>query len=223
MRKFLIILAIVGGCSDSGGGANGAPVPLTDFAAKFSASTCGKAFECCTTAEIAHQYGTSITTEANCDSTISGLLGSLQVPAYQASITAGRLTYDAAAAGDCLALIDSLSCAAYSNAMTMSSVPGCSQFLIPNVANGGACSKSYECTSGNCMGANSAPPTDGSCTPVPAIGQACEFSCAAGAYCQGTTCAAAKANGETCNDDSQCASDHCATTCMAAVPTCDGL
>ncbi|CAN5423122.1 hypothetical protein BH11MYX1_BH11MYX1_00360 [soil metagenome] len=223
MHKFLLVVAIAGGCSDPGSGASGPPVPLSDFAVKFSSSTCGKAFECCTTAEITAQYGTQITTEANCDTQISGLLSGFQVPAYQASITAGRLEYDAAAAGNCLALIDSLSCADYSNKMMMASVPGCSDFLIPKVANGGACAQSYECTSDNCMGANSSPPTDGSCMPVPAIGQACEFKCASGAYCKGTTCAAAKADGETCNDNTQCASDHCDTTCMPAVATCDGL
>ncbi len=224
MHTFLLVLAVVGGCSDSGGGTvTGDPVPLTDLAAKFSAASCGVAFKCCTAAEISAQYGTSITTEAGCDTSIAGLLNSLAVPAYQASIAAGRISYDAAAAGDCVALLNSVTCAEYSADMSMTTVSGCGQFLIPKVANDGACSQSYECTSGNCEGANSSPPTDGACKPVPTVGQTCEFTCASGAYCAGTTCAAQKANGAACNNGDQCTSGRCETTCMSAANVCDGI
>ncbi len=221
MHKFLVVLAIAGGCSDSGT-ATGDPVELTGLAASLSKASCSKSFECCTATEIMAEYGAMVTTEANCESQIGGLLSSLLVPSYQASVTAGRLEYDAAAAGDCVAAIESLTCAQYSGqAMTAS---GCNTFLVPKVANGGACSQSYECTSGNCEGASAGtPPTDGMCKVKPTVGQTCSLSCADGSYCQGTTCVALQANGATCSDSSHCSSGYCNTTCMTAPVTCDGL
>jgi len=48
------------------------------------------------------------------------------------------------------------------------------------------------------------------CENPPAIGQACQFSCADGAFCNdANVCQAPQANGATCNGNSECGSGYC--------------
>jgi hypothetical protein len=66
------------------------------------------------------------------------------------------------------------------------------------VAVGGACKADAECGRGRCE--------KGACTmaPLPAVGQPCSATCAAGARCSNGVCTAAKAEGASCDRDTEC-------------------
>ena len=65
----------------------------------------------------------------------------------------------------------------------------CMAFVMPKVAQGGACTQDFECTTGNCEGDEHVgdPLVDGMCAAAPvtvAIGQSCAANeCVDGAYC----------------------------------------
>jgi hypothetical protein len=105
---------------------------------------------------------------------------------------------------------------------------GCKQFIIPLVADGGACAQSYECTSNNCVGATTSPQKDGACMAIPAMGQPCQDTCATGLFCDfsmNETCQPTKANGMTCSANDQCVSAFCDTSagsCADKPARCDG-
>jgi len=87
---------------------------------------------------------------------------------------------------------------------------------------GGACTQSYECTTGNCQGADTSatPPVDGMCAAAPAlaaIGQSCAaLECVDGAYCDSTdVCQTKKGAGATCTSDSECTN-----SCNTSTGTC---
>lgn len=56
------------------------------------------------------------------------------------------------------------------------------------------------------------------CTDPPAVGQACDFFCVEGAFCNDSNvCEAVKANGATCGGDSECSSRFCDDTLTTPV------
>jgi MYXO-CTERM domain-containing protein len=99
----------------------------------------------------------------------------------------------------------------------------CMAFVTPKVAAGGACTQDYECTTGNCEGADtvSDPPVDGMCAgaiSLAPIGAACaNIECVDGAYCDSatSTCQASKGAGQTCTSDTECNNE-----CDTATGTC---
>jgi hypothetical protein len=233
--KKLVVCLFVAGC----GGDGGSPVPLDNLGTELGTASCRKQFECCTDAEIMAQYmnitymGQPITTEQQCIDFSTALLSSFLVDDYKASLAAGRIAYDEAAAGDCIAAIENTSCADYAAAIAgggkSTSLVSCESPVTPKVTTGGACAHDYECTTDNCVGATSNG-TDGTCQPVPTAGQPCDFSCADGLYCgydssSMMVCQATKANGAQCNIDDECTSDNCDTTmhiCATKPLVCDG-
>jgi hypothetical protein len=57
------------------------------------------------------------------------------------------------------------------------------------------------------------------CVDPPTVGQACEFFCASGAFCNdAATCEATKANGTACESNNECTSLYCDE--FAATPAC---
>ncbi len=225
--KRLWVCALLAGC---GGGGS---VTVDNLGTELASVSCSKMFECCTSAEIMEQFanitvdGQPITTEEQCESFAGGLFSGLLTPEYKASIAAGRITYDGDAAQSCLDAMANLGCSAYAMADSHESVVCDTPFIIPEVGDGGACSEGYECTSGFCDGASDS--ADGTCTPKPGAGEACDFTCADGLYCgfdQTTSmelCQPIKANGEACDGDDECESDNCDNaTCTAKAPRCDG-
>ncbi len=238
--KRLVVCALLVGCAgdDSGGGG---PIAIEDLGMRLGDVSCQKMFECCTDAEIMKQFmnitymGQPISTEDQCVAYTVAFFNGLALPQWQASIAAGRMEYDANAAGDCVAASASLSCADYgalSSGNANTSLAGtCRPFLIPKVANDGACSHDDECTSGNCVTTSSS--MDGTCKPMPAAGEACSGSCVDGYYCgfasgQTTeTCIAVEANGTQCTSSDECMSGYCDSTvaprvCGTQALTCDG-
>lgn len=223
MKNFVVCVLLVGCGGDGSGGGN---VELDNLGTELAIAACGKQWDCCTDAELMEQYmgitldGEPIDTEEKCIEFAGGLFTGLLIPPYKTSIEMGRIEYDAAAAGDCIAAIESLTCAEYSAETGRSAVPaGCRPFIIPKVADGGACSEHYECTSHYCVE---------TCMPIPTEGQPCEDACASGLSCTFDTtngmkvCQPLKADGEDCTFDDDCTSGHCNGTCMTEPATCDG-
>lgn len=232
MNRLVVLVLLVGCGGDDGGGS----VELDSLGMELGIVACGKQFACCTDVEIMEQYmgltfeDQPITTEDQCVGFTTAVFTTFAVEQYKASIALGRMAYDGAAAADCIAALERLSCTQYGSGMA----PACSPFVIPQVADGGGCTQDHECTSDNCEGASTplgGPSTDGVCKPMPTAGQPCEDSCATGLYCGFDpstgmeVCQSPKADGTSCTFDRECASDHCDTamdTCAPRPLTCDG-
>lgn len=235
--KRLVVCALLVGC----GGTDSGPIAIEDLGMRLGDVSCQKVFECCTDAEIMKQFmnitfmNQPITTEDQCVAYTSAFFNGLALPQWQASIAAGRMAYDANAAGDCVAASESLSCADYaalSSGTGNTSLAGtCRPFLIPKVANDGACSQDQECTSDNCVKTSSS--MDGTCKVKPGAGEACSGSCVDGYYCgfasgqTSETCIALAANGTQCAASDECTSGYCDATvspkvCGTQAATCDG-
>jgi hypothetical protein len=231
--KRLWVCALLAGC---GGGGS---VSVDNLGTELASVSCSKMFECCDSAEIMDQFanvtvdGQPITTEEQCESFAGGFLGTFLTQEYNASIAAGRIEYDGEAARSCLDQMANLSCGAYAMVTGNTGVACDTPFITPKVADGGGCTQSYECISGNCEGATNDgdTSTDGTCMPMPTAGQPCDFHCADGLYCSYDStageeiCQPIRANGEDCNLDEECQSDNCdnsTLTCTAKPQVCDG-
>jgi hypothetical protein len=225
MKRFIVSILLVG-C-----GGNGS-IPIDDLGLELSVAACAKQWDCCTDAEIMEQYmgieidGRPITTEQDCVDFTNALFSGLAVAQYKASIEAGRVEYDGEAAADCVAAVDDVSCKDYASDM-IDDDSACRPFLIPLVADGGACTQDFECKSDNCV--DGAGDADGTCQALPGEGQPCDDNCADGTYCgyenSSEVCLALKADGAVCILDRECASDYCDDTtdqCGGEPLTCDG-
>lgn len=237
--KRLVVCVLLVGCGGDDGGSNGS-VAVDNLGMELALASCGLQFECCTDAEIMEQYmgltyeGQPITTEAQCIELTNAFFTGFAVTQYKESIAKGRMEYDGAAAADCIAVIGGLSCTDYSTGILEDAAPGCRPFLIPKVADEGACTQSYECISDNCEGASNPlgePSTDGLCKPMPSAGQPCDENCADGLYCDYDQtanmdlCKPLESDGTQCTFDDECASDHCddeTDTCAQEPLVCDG-
>jgi hypothetical protein len=234
--KRLIVSALLVGCGGDDG--SGGFVDLDNLGLELAGGSCSKQFSCCTDAEIMAQYmgitydGHAIETEDQCVEFSNAVFSSLAITGYRDSIEKGRMEYDGAAAADCIAAIESLSCAQYGADDIVLTQLGCRPFLIAKVADTGACAHDYECTSDNCEGERNplgGTPTDGVCKPMPTEGQDCDDDCVAGLYCgtdlssSGKKCHPLKADGAQCNLDDECETDNCEMRmCATKLPTCDG-
>jgi hypothetical protein len=216
----------------------GGSVPLDSLGTELAKLSCSKIFECCNATEQMQQFngitynGQPITTEAQCEGFYAGFFNGLALGDFKASLAAGRIGYDGEAAQSCIDAAANLGCSAYSMARDQELV--CDKpFLVAKVADGGACTQNYECTSGNCEDATVDPNgtnTDGMCKPMPTAGQDCTSRCAQGLYCgydqtaMKETCQAVKPNGTACTGDNECTSGHCiSSTCGDPAPVCDGM
>jgi hypothetical protein len=92
------------------------------------------------------------------------------------------------------------------------------------IATGEACGGNGDCASNHCFDAAccdancnatcyscALPGSEGTCTPIPALGT--DTGCTGANACDGAG-ACKLANGQTCQQASQCASGNCATSCM---------
>ncbi|MGN6104303.1 MAG: hypothetical protein ACTHU0_04305 [Kofleriaceae bacterium] len=237
MKRLVVCVWLVG-CGGDGGSRG--PVELDSLGMELAIASCGKQFDCCTDAEIMQQYmgithnGEPITTEDQCVAFTNAVFVRFAVEQYRDSIAMGRVEYDGQAAADCITALDSLTCAQYGTGEAADLASACRPFIVAAVADGGGCTRDYECTSDNCVGAivpQDGPSTDGACEPMPTAGQLCNDHCAKGLYCgyeQSTgmkICQASKADGLQCNLASECTSRYCDSatrTCATKPPTCDG-
>ena len=190
-------MLLLAGCSDD-----------KDFSQNYAEALCSKNWECCPTSELADK------TKADCVSNnqfgISALVGSINE-----SQSKGRAAYDAGKAGACVDSLNAMTCDEFKQGG--GNMAACMAFVTPKVAEGGACTQDYECTTNNCQGATTDPPVDGACAAaisLAPIGAACTaIECVDDAYCDSatSTCVKVKGAGEACTSDSECV-NSCDTT-----------
>jgi hypothetical protein len=137
----------------------GDPTPQ-EFIEQIIAADCAKAFACeaefpATEGTFAEEWGDS---EAGCLTDDDDYLARDMIAA---SVTAGRITYDSSAAADCLANLGyPASCTEF---FTNYDWPdACSDAMVGNVADGGACVSWWECSAegSECVDGACAPATD---------------------------------------------------------------
>jgi hypothetical protein len=195
MRR-LWLASVVAGCASHSANA---PIAIGDFPGAVQAALCEKEVRCGLYDEV-----------ATCR---SDLFGHDDSPSYfysagLAAVAAGRATYDAQAAGDCIMGYGTSACDQANDGQP--SV--CATVTTGLSATGASCAIGAECASGYCAipGGSSTCPT-GMCADLPAAGQPCpDFVCAAGARCDSTDlmCRAFVQQGGACNAGyGECASD----------------
>jgi hypothetical protein len=205
---FLTVAALAAGCGGGGGvgPGSGAPVPLAQSPGAWSQVICDQNFKCASKADIGGNN------KQGC-LTVDQMVWQTLATSVQTEQAKGRVSYDPAAMGACLATLAHESCADWTNGLTHDE--WCSESFTPMVNLGGACQTDVECIGGHCDGADlsKTPPVEGTCKPTFAHGAACVSgdACVATDYCEGTAmmCVGKKAGGTACTSDEQCAYDHC--------------
>lgn len=190
-------------CGDTGGGS----IALEDLADEVDEAFCEADVKCGESPDMATCLDTRYGDREDELKTIS------------ASVEAGRISYDAEQAAECLDLIRGMECRFSSTFDEAAFEAACRAVFTGTVADGGACVEDEECASQECE-----PPTDctmsccvGACvmaepdpTPVP-VGGDCsgvEAECVATAYCAsdatGERCVAKVGAGQPCADFDAC-------------------
>lgn len=139
------LVAPLAACGDDGGGSLTAGGFLTQFGDVY----CGTAFECepsfPTNLGVTHEdvFGADI---AACK---SRLITSDQL---QASVDAGRVTFNATAAGTCISKLDAFDCPGFWTALTSTNgFPAeCDAATVGTVQTGGTCTINLDCVSVSC-------------------------------------------------------------------------
>lgn len=218
--KHLVLLTSVligcGGDDDGGGG-----VALANFGTVFGSEFCGKAFECCTMAEVSEFFdGAPFTTETECTNFYGGFFMSLATM-YQASIDAGRLEYNANASQQCVTALRAQACADFARDDDPLK-DNCPNPFVGKVANGMSCNMDEECVTGYCEGDSQfGNPMPGTCKHLPGSGAQCiDFTCADGFTCDSGTCEPLKADGASCFDGDECTSGGCNGAGSSTPGTC---
>jgi hypothetical protein len=193
-------------------GCGGSSVGINDFPQKYAEALCSKNFTCCDASELTGK------TQSTCVSDNQAVLAIL-IAEINASQSMGRVSYDAKQSGTCIDTLKAMTCDEFKSGG--GNMAACMAFIMPKVAQGGACSQGYECTTQNCVGATTDPPVDGTCMAAPvlvALGGSCAAAtCVPEAYCDPdtTTCQALKAAGTACTSDTECLN-----TCNTTTGTC---
>ncbi len=217
MKRFSLVFTtfLTLGC---GGGSGSGSVPLDELGTELTAVSCAQIFECCTAAEIVEDFG--FFDEADCVAKLGVLIGQEVQAETEAAVAAGKMTYNADNAAECLALTESASCATYND----DSPSVCDQITTGLVAADAACDDDAECVSGYCEG--DADQTPGQCKTMPGLGELCpDFTCADGNYCEfasESSCVAQKADGQSCGFDEECI-NSCENDICGVPTSCDGL
>jgi hypothetical protein len=195
MRPFVLAsVIVVAGCSGS------SPVPLAEFCTRYAETLCDAATRCQCLSEVEAAY---------CPTYLAGQCQDNVVTPVQS----GQRTYDAAAAGHCLAGYRSVlsDCSFEGDQLT----DACDQMLVGVIPAGQACESDSDCVPGlECHGAV--------CTEMPGPGDPCldasycaeDLFCADDGTCQqprgrGGAC---PEGGEACGEDLYC--DSVTTTCQ---------
>lgn len=143
---FACLVAPLAACGDDGGGSS---LTAGSYLTQFTDIFCGSAFECESSFPETPQTGTHEDNfgpdEATCK---TGFITAEQI---QASVDAGRVTFDAGVARTCLSKFEALDCAGYWDALTVTGLPAeCDVALVGTVATGGQCTLNVDCVSVSC-------------------------------------------------------------------------
>lgn len=206
LAPLIAALAVVA-CNDSG-----RPQPSANkdnVCNQIAQVVCYDLFQCCSEAQIESYLRVSDPrTEGECESDVTRLCEQ-RTAQVDASVKAGRVTFDGAAMTACLkALTVNGDCTSIGAALPW--VEACMQpAWIGAVAVGSQCTRSYECagTGAAYCAANQM------CAALPTEGMACaNGTCATGFYCGVGTCHALLPAGATCTSTTQCAKGNYCTT-----------
>ena len=203
--RLLIGITLLVGCG-------GSSVGIEDFPQRYAQALCMKNFECCDASELVDKTMSTCVTD-------NQFFISALVSEINSSQAKGRASYDAKQSGTCIDSLKAMTCDQFKQGIG-GNMAACMGFIMPKVAQGGACTQDFECTTDTCEGATTEPPVDGMCVAAPvtaAVGQSCAVNeCADGAYCDSTsTCQPVKGAGQTCTSD-----EECVNTCNTTTGTC---
>jgi hypothetical protein len=208
------LIALVGCGSVSG-------IPIDETATRIADTVCPKAYMCCTADQLSgnSSAGTDV---ASCEAATAMNYRNI-LSTLQASVDAGRATYQSAQVDNCLNTIMNSDCATLDMTNHLAGIPGCASFTTPLVAIGGTCTQNYECIDGWCSVPMNA--SSGTCTAFVPYGQSCTAaggpSCGPNAVCdiEGTLndssddlCEPVSGDGGPCTDNLQCTSLNCSSS-----------
>ena len=176
-----------------------APVPLDKLAEAFAAAICSLVTKCDSLQDF------PFATKEGCLSMMSGS-GMGDMGDIIAAAKAGKVKYDPAKAGQCLASY-AADCAAFGND---GEPEACKGVFTGTVATGSACTLSEMCVSQHCQGNTQSCP--GKCAVKGAGGEKCgpDLECADGAVCVADKCAVAAPVklGAACDQGQECEKGH---------------
>jgi len=209
----IVVLLVLGGCS----GGNSGPIAIADLKDAYVKAECTYAIRC----------GAVVDDDATCvalaSQVFTAFAGKLGFDNMVAAVSAGKVTYDATAAGECVDAIQSTPCDVTALAARIPPT-ACVQTFTGSGAVGAACVIDEECASNNCQGHLPGVCTMGTCAAsAAALGQSCaNIGCTPPNYCDGTTCQALAAKGAQCSlppsQDNPCGDE---LSCVAGI--CDSL
>ncbi len=187
------------GCTTTSGGAGtgtSAPLTIDTLTPAFVSAYCKSASSCPTS----YLWFAS---PDSCATLFGAKLSSMEEPAL---VKAGRLTFNADKAAECLAAISGGSCA-----LEKGGPQACRDAFVGVVATGASCEDDRVCVSHWCKGVNQKSATNtsgcGVCTEAIKVGEACTGTgCAVGSKCIGDKCVAdgSVAVGAECAGESSC-------------------
>ena len=228
MTRLVIALALFSACGGDGGapsiGAN-----KDNVCDQIAAVACYDMYQCCSEGQIENYLNVADPrSEDECKDDVARLCEQ-QIGIVDASITAGKVTFNATAMNACLtALIAPDNTCATVGAILPWAAACMDSAWEGAVAVGGQCTYRFECAGKDTYcGANQV------CAALPTDGQTCaQNGCATGFFCNGGTCRARVATGGVCNSNQQCQTGlYCGgggggnRTCaplLAAGQTCTG-
>jgi len=200
--KIIIALCLFMGCSNDGGKPQ-INTNKDNVCDQTASVACYNMYQCCSEGQIENFLNVSDPrTESECVSDLTRLCEQ-QIGVVDASIAAGRMTFDSSVMNACLkALIAPDNNCSSVSAMLPWATACMNSAWVGTVAVGGACSHNFECA--NPDSAFCAP--NQICTALPTEGMPCTggLNCAAGFYCGGGTCHAQLGAGGMCTANQQC-------------------
>jgi hypothetical protein len=213
-RSFVILACgAAAGCGGGSGSSDG-PVPLSQLPATWAQTVCTQNFKCASAADIMMRK------QSDCVGTDT-MVWQLLAGSVQDGQANGRVSYDAAQMGTCLATLAKETCDEWVTGLSHD--VACPEAFTAKVSVGGTCKSDVECVMGVCDGADlsKTPPVEGVCKARVAHGAACTSSdtCVSTDYCDGTAnvCTAKKAGAAACMSD-----DECGNSCNPDTNQCSG-
>jgi hypothetical protein len=219
MHKAALAWLAVVSLSACGGGTGGGPIPLDSLDEAVVEAACRNAARCGQAAS-----------EAACVAAIPDTLASLR-----AAVKAGKVRYDSAAAGDCIASFNASGCDLFDREDT----DRCAVTFLGTQADGAACFDDEECLSKTCETGSCAVDVQccaGLCGPttarVPKGGDCggAGAECVEGTFCMPSsttptvlTCQPPAAEGQPCNQFGSCATGLVCDGSTAATRVCKRL
>lgn len=198
--RLVFALLLISACGGDGGKPD-VSANKDNVCDQIAAVACYDLYQCCSEGQIENYLGVADPrSESECTNDVRRLCEQ-QIGIVDASITGGRVTFNASSMNSCLKalLAPDDSCSTVGTSLPWAAA--CMESAWEGtVAAGGMCSYRFECA-----GKESYCAANQTCTPLPTDGMACsQAGCATGFYCAGGTCRTQAASGAQCNTNQQC-------------------